>query len=658
MNTSRLQGYRPPITGALPGIKSITPPGTSSSRDSVSYNGSRSQLSSSNNGQFDQGDLARSRLVEQRLNVAEQSNRTLLDEVVKLQGDLKLSNRRTEDALAAERQARQQLIDKLRSANNLIEQVGSRQRSADSALLSQIKQTERAVQGIQQEILSRGNQQLAKIAELRNDLDDATRMRDKLERAMQSLIDEIKTFKSRVDTQQIEYNGFLRKLKERSQQLEEGTRQAIDETRKTCDDRSAVAKDLIQLKLHINSRLSEIRDALLDIRNNLHREETERRQNETQQNSKMAELQSHVLEQDRKQDETVHAFNMMLKERDHTAEKERLKLQGRVAEIAEEVNKKMVQQEISLREETQKKFEYIEKYLHKEQEARMRHEQAIRDENEKRWNALQKLTQDELMNVREVHMKDKLKMVAELGKTNDHINVLEEQQAKTKNELEQSLNTEVNSRKKHDESLDSKIDESQKRLGDAIAKLYKVNREELAEERTQAQRRAQQTQASIRDLQNLPDTMKQLSIEVANHQEQLAEAQKRIKALQEEQAQAGLDDAQVELADNVAQLSTRVDEQQKDLTEAKKLIEDLKENQTLTQTEDKDQQDESEGPTGKLKEQLDEIREAIKDLENRQNEKVAKVKGRQKQGKEMLVFALVCSLNIRGYTKHILHCPR
>ena len=40
-------------------------------------------------------------------------------------------------------------------------------------------------------------------------------------------------------------------------------------------------------------------------------------------------------------------------------------------------------------------------YLHAEQAARIAHEQAMREENEKRWSALQKLTEEEVLHVRE-----------------------------------------------------------------------------------------------------------------------------------------------------------------------------------------------------------------------------------------------------------------
>ena len=51
----------------------------------------------------------RETIMETRLVVAEQSNRALLDEVLRLQGQLQSAVRASQDALAAERKSRDQL---------------------------------------------------------------------------------------------------------------------------------------------------------------------------------------------------------------------------------------------------------------------------------------------------------------------------------------------------------------------------------------------------------------------------------------------------------------------------------------------------------------------------------------------------------------------
>ena len=75
----------------------------------------------------------------------------------------------------------------------------------------------------------------------------------------------------------------------------------------------------------------------------------------------MNDIQSQLHEGVRKRDETVHALDVVQREREHAADNERLKMQGKIAEIAEEVSRKILTKEIRLREEAQQKFGNIEK---------------------------------------------------------------------------------------------------------------------------------------------------------------------------------------------------------------------------------------------------------------------------------------------------------
>jgi hypothetical protein len=77
--------------------------------------------------------------------------------------------------------------------------------------------------------------------------------------------------------------------------------------------------------------------------------------------SRVNDLQASLLEQARKRDEAIHALDTMHREKEHAAETERLKLQNRVAEMVEDVSKRILQKDIKLREETQDKFLQIEK---------------------------------------------------------------------------------------------------------------------------------------------------------------------------------------------------------------------------------------------------------------------------------------------------------
>lgn len=76
---------------------------------------------------------------------------------------------------------------------------------------------------------------------------------------------------------------------------------------------------------------------------------------------RLADQGSAISEQTRKRDEAMHTLEILAREKEHNRETETAKIQGKIAEIAEEVSKKIMNKEIKLREEAQTKYAQIEK---------------------------------------------------------------------------------------------------------------------------------------------------------------------------------------------------------------------------------------------------------------------------------------------------------
>lgn len=107
-----------------------------------------------------------------RLAVSEKSNRALLEEVLRLQNDLRSTARRSEDVLREERESRQQLSEAIRISNELISQLSVRiketeekiedEKSSLNALFSHTKNVEKSVVHSQQESQQRRDAQSVK----------------------------------------------------------------------------------------------------------------------------------------------------------------------------------------------------------------------------------------------------------------------------------------------------------------------------------------------------------------------------------------------------------------------------------------------------------------------------------------------------------------
>ena len=75
------------------------------------------------------------------------------------------------------------------------------------------------------------------------------------------------------------------------------------------------------------------------------------------------ELYTSLSEQTRKREEGLHTVDMVLREKDHAAQADRLQMTAKVTDTVEDINKKLLAKEMKIREEIQQKFLQLEKVL-------------------------------------------------------------------------------------------------------------------------------------------------------------------------------------------------------------------------------------------------------------------------------------------------------
>ena len=68
-----------------------------------------------------------------------------------------------------------------------------------------------------------------RLQEVKSELDDTRRSKEQLERVTYQLVDELRTLKSRVDAQSVDFASVSSELKNKSRRLEEDNRQNVSE---------------------------------------------------------------------------------------------------------------------------------------------------------------------------------------------------------------------------------------------------------------------------------------------------------------------------------------------------------------------------------------------------------------------------------------------
>ncbi|GFO32100.1 neurofilament heavy polypeptide-like isoform x5, partial [Plakobranchus ocellatus] len=418
-------------------------------------------------GGRDHRDEERMHILETRLGVTEKSNRALLEEVIRLQGELRLMVRRNEEGIKDERVSRQHIEGSLHMVNDLISKLSSRikmaedkimeERSALSTLVSHTRGVEQAVVASQNSLSMKKDSQTSKLQDLSLQLSEMQHSRDSLEKQTFNLTEELRAVKTKVESQSIELTSTINDLKLRSRRLEEENKMQLDALRKQGDMYSTTETTTTHLRGQVESRLAELRDVIMELRKKQEHESTEIRTLEQGMQQQVNSLQQTIAEQNRKREESLHALDMMHREKEHAAENEKLRLQGRMSETVEEVNKRMLAKEIKLREELQEKYSQLERIIQQEQQMRQKYEAALREENDRRWQGLKKLSDDEMATIKDTFQAERQKNKEAVSKLDESITLLEKQLAEQKRQTDKVVAAEIKSRKQYEKSTNEKI---------------------------------------------------------------------------------------------------------------------------------------------------------------------------------------------------------
>ncbi|XP_029212972.2 coiled-coil domain-containing protein 154-like isoform X5 [Acropora millepora] len=426
----------------------------------------------------------RLRHLEGRVNLGEQSNKALLEELVRLQGDLKGSIRRNQDILREEREERLILAEKIQAANNLYTQMMMRMARAEEkietehntvgSLVNHTKQVEQALIGNQQQLLSRREQITVHVERLRDDIEDMRENCEQLQKNMRALTDDVRTMKSKHEVQVVQFGTVVQEIRQRVKKIEGDTSAALSSLHKQRDEQDSKEASTFQFKNTVEARLADMKEITVELRRRIEAEENERRTSNQQNQLNLEQLKAVVQENNLKREEEVYASAMSSKEKESLLENERNMISTKLAEINEDQNKKMLQKEIRLREDAQAKFVLLEKKLREEQASRLLFERSVREEMEKRWQSLKAYIDEEAHSIRQSEKMTQARFDQSLVRLNESIALLERQMEEGRKGIEQVLHAEITSRQSQNDKLSNRCNQLQEKLNMAIGTLQQA----------------------------------------------------------------------------------------------------------------------------------------------------------------------------------------
>ncbi|XP_063846095.1 centromere-associated protein E-like isoform X1 [Scylla paramamosain] len=343
-------------------------------------------------------------MLEQRLNATEQSNRTLLDELMRVQQDLKVNVKRNELSLGEERDVVARMDSTVRQTQGKTFEFEDRIRRMEDGLKdtrnalqqmnSHIKSIEKAVASAQQDQIERRSNSAQKLQEYRHEIMRVTQSKEQLERLCFSLRDELRETTSKVDNVAQEMSSLEGNVRMQARLIEDSNKRMMNTKVHTpapfapihisppTQDDGRMSETV---RLALEGKLIQMNATIQDLTQRLNQEAKKRERVETEVNMRMNELLEDYGSSKVEKDKEMREFDEKMKELSagfSASEKQRILME--VSSVAKDLSRKIEEKEAKLRDDTVNKLTVIEGTLTKENKRRAQEEKTLQEKVETR----------------------------------------------------------------------------------------------------------------------------------------------------------------------------------------------------------------------------------------------------------------------------------
>ncbi|XP_064089656.1 cytadherence high molecular weight protein 2-like isoform X2 [Macrobrachium nipponense] len=432
----------------------------------------------------DLGTARRIDMLEQRLNQTEQSNRTLLDELMRLQQELKMNVKKNEMGLVDEKEARNRLDGAIREAQSKNYEVDDRirrcedgikdVRSAVQMMSSHTKSVEKTIATFQQEQMERRSNSANQVQEYKHEIMKMNQSKEQMERLCFSLRDEIREAMARVDNLGQELGSLESNMKLQGRLMEDFNNKKT-KTPLIAPKNQDGAQISETVRMALEAKMIQINTAIQDLTHRINLEGKKREKVETDVNIRINELLEDYGSSKVEKDKELREFDDRMKELQagfSVAEKQRIHME--ISSVAQELNRKIDEKEVKLRNDTVNKLTIIENSLNEENKRRAQKEKELQQMVDSHLKKSQTYG-DEGQEALKKHIDQNTKEVKErLGEMNNKINDLDSNMKNHKLEHQKVLESEIKTRDNAVKELKASIQDVEHRHRMGIVTLQEA----------------------------------------------------------------------------------------------------------------------------------------------------------------------------------------
>ncbi|KAK3876279.1 hypothetical protein Pcinc_018933 [Petrolisthes cinctipes] len=433
-------------------------------------------------------------MLEQRINATEQSNRALLDELMRIQQDLKMNVKRNEMGLAEEKDVRSRLDTAVRQAQSKTFEFEDRIRRLEDAIkenrnqvmqmVSHSKSIEKTVASAQQDQLDKRSHSAQRLQEFRHEVMKVTQGKEQLERLCFSLRDELRGTTTKVDNVAQELNSLEANVRMQGRLIEDSSKRVVvsvpaKEVPKMSTplmplprvpDNSDKMSETVRLALE--GKMIQMNTNIQDLTQRLNQEAKKRERTETEINMRMNELLEDYGSTKVEKDKEMRDFDDKMKELQagfSASEKQRILME--ISSVAQDLNRKMDEKEAKLRDDTVNKLTVIEQTLVEENKRRAGSEKNLQEKAEAQMREAKMMGDESTVQLKKHIDQHEDQTKQRISELNTNMNKLDERMRNHTLEQEKVLAAEITQRQNALKVMDGKVEDVDNRARMGIAEL-------------------------------------------------------------------------------------------------------------------------------------------------------------------------------------------
>ena len=323
--------------------------------------------------------------LDNKIQGQENSQRNMMDQMMKLSQELKLEMRKKDGMLIEEKNARikveQRLLncmERLVETEERIKRIEGSSRENKNALgqlISHTKNVERAVTMNQQDMMQRKEAQAHKMQELNEKLATMVKSRENLERHSHTMQDEINELQNKMDNQSLEVKdvqGGLRvqnkMFEAQNQKLAKGYQENENGKRMSESTKSALEAKILQLQ-----------NFVMEVQSKLNHEKKERENHCTVLTTRIGECNTKIVDTHQRREAELKEVESKTKELAVMSDAEKQRIVVQISSVQTELKRTMDERDASLKQTTVERLENLQKELKQESKQRLDNEVEMRN---------------------------------------------------------------------------------------------------------------------------------------------------------------------------------------------------------------------------------------------------------------------------------------